>query len=166
MRIDCAWVAWITLPLLSACGGVVASSASTPDHSPSPEAAPPASPDAAPPTSPLDAFTGEWGESDTYAHAQMTATPNGVSYYFDCMQGSSPAIVLANDGTFSVKGTALPTGGYIPPNPFHAIFSGKVSGDTVALTVEVLPANGQTNGGSSDTYNLTAGVLAGPQGCI
>jgi hypothetical protein len=151
MQIVPAAALLLSFPLLAACGGAVESTDSS-------------SPDGGP--APVGALQGHWGEDDQAHHAQLDAAANGATYLFDCMQGSSAAIVPADDGTFSVKGTAIPTGGYIPPTPYPATFTGTVSGTNVTLTVQVVYSKASPSGSWSAAYTLTPGVLAGDQLCI
>ena len=91
------------------------------------------------------AQTATWGGD----HVRMEITGSGAELEFDCARGTITETVPDKDGAFSLKGTFTPEHSGpsrdAGPRAAAAIYSGTISGDTMALRI-VLTSNDQEVG--------------------
>ncbi len=87
---------------------------------------------------PVADLRGEWGGE----HIGLTITDAGSSLEFDCASGTIPGpFAVDAEGHFNLSGTYTPgTGGpepITPPPAQDATYSGRVSGQSMTLTVDI-----------------------------
>ena len=87
---------------------------------------------------PVTDLRGGWGGE----HIGLTITDSGSSFLFDCASGTIPGpFTLDAQGHFNLRGTYTPGAGgpepIDPPPAQAATYSGRVSGRSMTLTVDV-----------------------------
>jgi hypothetical protein len=91
------------------------------------------------PTGPSTSLVGGWGGD----HVSLTVSAGASHVEFDCAHGDTPsALTLDDRGVFNASGTYVrERGGPIVvgqlPDSQPAVYSGSVSGNTMALTVQL-----------------------------
>jgi len=91
------------------------------------------------PTGPSTSLVGAWGGD----HVSLTVSAGASHVEFDCAHGDTPnALTLDDRGVFTASGTYVREhGGPIVvgqlPDSHRAVYSGSVSGNTMALAVQL-----------------------------